>query len=92
MNSKSGEVILALVVGLTVALAGMAAVTKRHNAIVVKDGGVAVDLFRLSGKREVTRENPKSTAAVIAASIAATIAADKIQIGDNYTTITGGKQ
>ncbi len=94
MTSKSGEVILAIMVGLTCAGIGMAALTHRHNAVVASDGGVAVDFAKLSGKREAAAANPGKTAAVIAASIAASIAADKIQIGDNYTTIInqGGKQ
>lgn len=92
MNSKSGEFIIAAAAGLLVLMGGMGILTHRHNVIVAKEGGVAVDFTAFKGKREVVTENPKATYAVIAASIATTIAADKIHIGDNYTTITGGKQ
>lgn len=84
MKNDSGEIILAILVGLTVAGIGMATLTRRHNAVVATQGGVAVDLLKLSGKREAVAESPGSTAAIIAASIAAGIAADQIHIGDNY--------
>lgn len=91
MKSKSGEIILALMVGLTCAGIGMAALTRRHNAVVIRNQEIGVNVLALTGKRAAVRDNPGKTAAVIAASIAAGIAADKIQIGDNYTYITEGK-
>lgn len=88
MRSKSGEIILALMVGLTCAGIGMAALTRRHNAVVVRNQEIGVDMTKLTGKRAAVQHNPGKTAAIIAASIAAGITADKIQIGDNnyYST------
>ena len=83
MRSKSGEIILALMVGLTCAGIGMAALTRRHNAIVFDKCAVGIDASKLYGKREAIKQNPGKTAAIIGAAIAAGIAADNIYIGDN---------
>lgn len=94
MKHDSGEVILAVLVALTVCGLGMASLTGRHNAIVAKQGGVGVDVLALSGKREAVKQNPGTTAAIVAAGLAAGLAADQIHIGDNYTTIinNGGRK
>jgi len=44
MQSKSGEIILAIVVGIAVISAGFALITGQHNALVLeaRDGGAAV--------------------------------------------------
>jgi len=85
MTNRKGEILLAMLVGLAVAGIGMAALTGRHNAIVARDGGLAVDMTRL-GKRAAIRENPGKTAAIVAASVAASLVADKIEIniGNQY--------
>jgi hypothetical protein len=91
-TNRNGAIILALLVGMAVLGVGFAALTGRHRAIVAQPNGIGCDYSRLRATREAAQSNPGKTAAIIAASVAASIAADKIeiQIGDR-TIVEGGK-
>lgn len=88
-KSRSGEIVLALLVGVAVFGSGMAVLTKRHHALRAVPGGVGVDLLSLQPHRMAAQDNPGKTFAIIAASIAASVAADKIdiQIGDRISNV-----
>jgi hypothetical protein len=80
MNKKSGEIILAFIVGICVTGIGMAIVTHRTNAIKAGQGEVAVDLLSLRGSRQVVDEHPNQTIMAVVAGVLAGAEADRIKI------------